>query len=146
MKIGPTDKLRPPLDLISHQVKHLLRLMDDLLNLTRVTRGHIELRKTPLNLADNIADIAAQIQSQIEAGRHHLTLDLPEQPLYVEADPTRLTQIVFNLLSNAAHLRLVALSGFSLDEDAQQARQAGSDRCLLKPVSPGDLKAILREL
>lgn len=103
MKIGASHELRSPIDRISHQVSHLLRLMDDLLNLTRITSGRIELRKTPLNLANNIADIAAQIQSQIEAGRHHLTLDLPTQPLYVEADPTRLTQIVFNLLSNATH-------------------------------------------
>lgn len=87
--------------LISRQVKHLLRLVDDLLSLTRITHGQIELKKVPLDLADGIHRAVELVRPQLEARRHRLELNLPKRPLYTKADPERITQILANLLSNA---------------------------------------------
>lgn len=99
----PPDEHRQQIDRIKRQVTHLLHLVDDLLNVTRISRGQIALKKAPLSLADSIMDAVDQVRPQIEARHHRLALNRPKQPLYVEADRERLTQIVANLLSNAAH-------------------------------------------
>jgi two-component system, chemotaxis family, CheB/CheR fusion protein len=89
------------LDMIDRQVQYLLRLIDDLLNVTRISRGQIKLNKAPINLIDSITDAVELVRPQIEAGHHKFKLNLPPSPLYLEADPERVTQIVANLLSNA---------------------------------------------
>src|SRR5262249_28839464 len=83
-------------------VGHLTRLVDDLLDVSRITRGLVELRKGPVNLAE-MADRAIEMANSAVEGRgHDLSLTLPRKPLRVEGDPTRLTQVIFNLLNNAA--------------------------------------------
>ncbi|QBQ55812.1 chemotaxis protein CheB [Nitrosococcus wardiae] len=99
----PPDEYHQRIDRIKLQVKHLLRLVDDLLNITRISRGQIHLKKAPLNWIDSILEAVDQVRPQIEAHHHRLTLNLPERPIRMEADQERLTQIVANLLSNAAH-------------------------------------------
>ncbi|ABA58076.1 CheB methylesterase, CheR methyltransferase, hybrid histidine kinase [Nitrosococcus oceani ATCC 19707] len=100
---GATRDAQHGIALIGRQAKHLGRLVDDLLNLTRVNSGQIKLNKTTLELRDSITDAIDQTRPQIEWGRHQLAVDLPASPLYLEADSERLTQIIANLLSNAAH-------------------------------------------
>jgi two-component system CheB/CheR fusion protein len=88
--------------MMGRQVAHLTRLVDDLLDVSRITRGLVELRKEPVDLAD-VADQAVEMAAPaVEGRKHELTVALPRKPLKVEGDPTRLTQVVFNLLNNAA--------------------------------------------
>ena len=76
--------------------------MDDLLDISRITRGLVELRKETVNLAE-IADQAVEmVTPAIEGRRHELNLSLPRKALRVEGDAARLTQVVFNLLNNGA--------------------------------------------
>jgi signal transduction histidine kinase/ActR/RegA family two-component response regulator len=87
---------------IARQGAHMSRLLDDLLDLSRVTHGKIDLRREKVELAAVIADAIQATRVLVEGRRHHLTLSIDEQPLRVEADPTRLAQVVANLLNNAA--------------------------------------------
>jgi two-component system CheB/CheR fusion protein len=93
---------QPSREMVERQVKHLARLVDDLLDVSRITRGSIRLRKEPV-------DLGAIVQSAVEGARplittrsHELEVELPQEPLRLEADPARLEQIVANLLDNAA--------------------------------------------
>ncbi|MDB5871740.1 MAG: histidine kinase [Ramlibacter sp.] len=88
--------------LIRRQVDHLLRLVDDLLDVSRITRGQIELRKEPVLLADVLSKAVEMASPLIEQRRHRLEIDLPESAPRIEADPVRLAQVVSNLLTNAA--------------------------------------------
>jgi CheY-like chemotaxis protein/two-component sensor histidine kinase len=78
-----------------------VRLVDDLLDVARITRGHIELQQEVVNLGTLVRNVAEASRVRLEARRHTLTLELPETPLEVEGDPLRLEQIVSNLLENA---------------------------------------------
>jgi signal transduction histidine kinase len=88
--------------MMERQVGHLSRLVDDLLDVSRITRGLVELRKEPVNLGE-VADQAMEMVAAVVEGRgHDLQISLPRKPLRVVGDATRLTQVVFNLLNNAA--------------------------------------------
>jgi PAS domain S-box-containing protein len=89
-------------DVMERQVRHLVRLVDDLLDVARVVRGKIELRKETVDLASVVARAVETAQSSIDARGHRLELALTPQPLVVEADPVRLAQVVANLLTNSA--------------------------------------------
>jgi CheY-like chemotaxis protein/two-component sensor histidine kinase len=89
-------------DVISRQFVHLTRLVDDLLDVSRVTRGKIELRLATVDFREAVRHGVETTRPGIEAKRHHLVLSLPETPLWVSGDSTRLAQIVANLLNNAA--------------------------------------------
>jgi PAS domain S-box-containing protein len=90
------------LKIMERQVDHLVRLVDDLLNASRVMRGKIELRKEPVQLATIIAHAVETANLLIQSQDHQLTIDTPPESLMLEADPVRLTQIIANLLANAA--------------------------------------------
>ncbi len=96
------DRLRWACDLIQRQVSQLTRLVDDLLDMSRISRGLIELERQPLDLRQLVAQAADAARPHIEAKQHHLTSELPDQALWVDADPVRITQAVGNLLNNAA--------------------------------------------
>lgn len=83
--------------IISRQVKHLVRLVDDLLDVARLTTGRIVLQREPLNLADSISEAIAAVR--LQDTRHDLQVDAAA--LWVEGDPDRIAQIIGNLLSNA---------------------------------------------
>ena len=88
--------------IIERQVTHVTRLVDDLLDMSRITSKKIKLQTQPLELAQVIAGAVEAGRPLIEERRHHLTVQVPAEPLWVEGDPTRLSQVLLNLLNNAA--------------------------------------------
>ncbi len=88
--------------IIERQARHLSRLVDDLLDLSRITHGKIELCREPVDLAVVLTDAVQTIRAQVEERRHDLAIRLDGSALVVEGDPTRLAQVVGNLLINAA--------------------------------------------
>ena len=89
-------------EMMERQVNHIVRLVDDLMEVSRITRGKIELRREPVALADVMNAAIETSRPLIESLRHELTVTLPSQPLVVDADATRLAQVFANLLNNAA--------------------------------------------
>jgi len=96
------EGLEHALAMMDRQVRHLTRLVDDLLDVSRITRGLIELRKEPVALAEAAAQAVEMAAPVVDGRRHELSVALPHRPLCVEGDLTRLTQVIFNLLNNAA--------------------------------------------
>jgi PAS domain S-box-containing protein len=89
-------------DVIERQVKQLTRLVDDLLDISRISRGRVELRKEVIDLATVVRRALETTRPLIEERRHQLTVSLPPEPVWLEADATRLEQVLVNLLNNAA--------------------------------------------
>lgn len=89
-------------EIMERQLGQLVHLVDDLLDVARITRGQVVLKRERIDLAGVLAAAVETSMPLIEAARHHLDLRLPEDPLTVDADATRLTQVVANLLNNAA--------------------------------------------
>ncbi len=87
---------------IDRQVGQLTRLVDDLLDVSRLARGQISLQKKPLELTTIVEQALETSRPLIEAHRHHLSVALPSEPVYLEGDLTRLAQALGNLLNNAA--------------------------------------------
>jgi CheY-like chemotaxis protein/two-component sensor histidine kinase len=83
-------------------VTHLARLVDDLLDISRITRGRIELRRNPLRLTEIISRAIETIDPLIEQKNHRIVIASSRRPLLVSADPERLTQCIGNVLANAA--------------------------------------------
>lgn len=88
-------------DIIEHQVKHMVRLIDDLLDATRIAHGKILLRKERCDLTGIVRQAAADYRTIFDASGMRLEVYVPDMPLWVEGDPTRLTQAIGNLLHNA---------------------------------------------
>jgi PAS domain S-box-containing protein len=88
--------------IMERQVEHLVRLVDDLMDVSRITRGKIEMRREALDLAAIVLSAVETSRPAIEAGRHNFTLSLPAEPVVVDADFVRLAQVIANLLNNAA--------------------------------------------
>ena len=89
------------LEMAERQVRHLVRLVDDLLDVSRITRGKITLQREPVLLSDVVDRAVEQSRSLIDARGQTLTVSLPREELRVEADLVRLVQVIGNLLSNA---------------------------------------------
>jgi PAS domain S-box-containing protein len=89
-------------DVIDRQVDQMTRLVDDLLDVSRITRGKILLRKERVELAAVVSSAVEASRPLIEKWGHELTVTLPPGPVHLEADPTRLAQVLLNLLNNAA--------------------------------------------
>jgi PAS domain S-box-containing protein len=94
--------LRNCRDVIDRQLTHVTRLVDDLLDVGRLTTGKIKLRKELLRLSDVVARSVETARPVITARRHALLIEQPDEPVYVQGDATRLTQVLQNLLVNAA--------------------------------------------
>jgi len=103
--------------IISRQVNHLARLVDDLLDVARISKGKITLRRQPTALTAFINLAVETAQPFIDVRRHRLRVQLPEEPLQVLGDPARLAQIVGNLLNNAAKY---TASGGEIDLTAER--------------------------
>jgi signal transduction histidine kinase/CheY-like chemotaxis protein len=88
--------------IIERQVAHMSRLLDDLLDISRITRGSLELKCSEVDLAEVIESGVEAAQPFLDARRHALTVSLPEHPVVVNCDPVRLAQVFSNLLINAA--------------------------------------------
>jgi PAS domain S-box-containing protein len=90
------------LDIMDRQMSHLVRLVDDLLEVSRITRGQVELRREQVRLDAAIRSAIETSEPLIRAGLHRLIVSFPDEPLLLDADPVRLAQIFGNLLNNAA--------------------------------------------
>ena len=90
------------LDVIERQARHMGLLLDDLLDVSRISQGRLELRREPVALASVVEAAVETVRPLIEQRRHRLTLELPREPVVLSADPLRLAQVLSNLLSNAA--------------------------------------------
>ena len=88
--------------MIERQLEHLVHLVDDLFDISRITQGKLQLRKERVALAKIIQDAVETARLRIERASHKLTVSLPPQSIVVNADPTRLAQVFGNLLNNAA--------------------------------------------
>jgi PAS domain S-box-containing protein len=89
-------------DVIDRQIDHLTRLIDDLLDVSRITLNKLELRRRPVALSDVITGAVESTRSFIEQRKHELTVTLPPEPIYLDGDFVRLAQVFLNLLNNAA--------------------------------------------
>jgi signal transduction histidine kinase len=87
---------------LERQARHMGRLINDLLDVSRIERGKVQLCKKRLDLVPTVVDAVEIVSPLIEERRHHLEVVLPPAPVYLNADPTRLKQIIVNLLTNAA--------------------------------------------
>jgi signal transduction histidine kinase len=89
-------------EVIERQVAHMSRLLDDLMDVSRITRGVLELKKGTTELTMVVGAAIETARPALDAKRHSLSVDLPAQPVRLEADPVRLAQVLSNLLINAA--------------------------------------------
>jgi PAS domain S-box-containing protein len=89
-------------EVIERQAGQMARLLDDLLDVSRITRGKLELRKGRVALAEVVDGAVETSRPLIEGGGHELEVALPDEPVYLDADPVRLAQVFSNLLNNAA--------------------------------------------
>jgi PAS domain S-box-containing protein len=89
-------------DIMDRQLNHLVRLVDDLLEMSRITRGLLELRRERVELATIVRNAIETSHPLVQAGRHRLDVSLPGDALWLEGDPVRLTQVLGNLLNNSA--------------------------------------------
>ncbi|UXI65842.1 PAS domain-containing protein [Tahibacter amnicola] len=89
-------------EMLERQVSHMVRLVDDLLEVSRISGGKIELRSEPADLADLLRSAMETSRPLIEAADHAFLTSLPSEALILDADPVRVTQIIANLLNNAA--------------------------------------------
>jgi PAS domain S-box-containing protein len=109
-------------DVIGRQVDQLTRLVDDLLDVSRISRGKIKLQIAPLDLSTVIAGAVETSRPVIDARLHRLVLQLPEKPVWVQGDLVRLTQVIANLLNNAAKYQDAGgYIGVSMAREADEA-------------------------
>ena len=131
LRHGEFDAVRaaPLLETMDRQVGQMTRLVEDLLDISRITRGIIDLKPEPVDAAAEIRAALESCAGPVEAGRHQVALRLPEAPLLVQADRVRLQQILENLILNAAkytepggHIEISARA-----EDAEVAIEVRDD-------------------
>jgi signal transduction histidine kinase len=102
-KVGPPDpELKELRDIIDRQTTQLTRLLDDLLDVSRIASGKIVLRKDRASLGLAVSIAVESARPQIDSQRHELIVNVPPEPIYIEGDMTRLAQVIANLLNNAA--------------------------------------------
>jgi signal transduction histidine kinase len=123
--------LRRALDVMARQLSHMARLINDLLDVSRVSRGAIELERATIALGDVLQLARETAAPAIEAKRHRLELSGPDHPVYVEGDRARLVQVFGNLLNNAAKFTPSGgVIGLHLSADGVRARVAVRDNGL----------------
>jgi PAS domain S-box-containing protein len=88
--------------MLERQIRHLVRLIDDLLEVSRITHGRIELRKERTDVRTIIKTALETSKPAIDAARHELAVTIPPEPMTLDVDPVRLSQVLTNLLNNAA--------------------------------------------
>ena len=95
-------RVRKAHDVVERQARHMARLVDDLLDVSRITRGKVELRRERVELSEMIHHAVQTSRPLIDQRGHSLSVDVPEEPLPLDADPARMEQVLTNLLNNAA--------------------------------------------
>lgn len=102
MAADDPERVRRTSELIGRQVLHMSELVDDLLDVSRVTRGLVRIERDTVNLQQVVSDALEQVRPQIEAREHEVSLQVPGLPVHVSGDRVRLVQVLANLLNNAA--------------------------------------------
>ncbi|HEY8376653.1 MAG TPA: PAS domain-containing protein, partial [Nannocystis sp.] len=104
MRLAGTDAVRVgrAWAMMDRQLSHMVRLIDDLLDVSRISRNRLELRRTRVTLAEVVSSAVETARPVIEAARHELVVSLPTTPVFLYADLTRLAQVLSNLLTNSA--------------------------------------------
>jgi len=92
----------PEVDILERQSLHLTRMVDDLLDVSRITRGKVDLRRRPIEAAEVVEKAMETAQPMIESGRHPVEVQAPGEGLCIDVDPDRMAQAISNLLTNAA--------------------------------------------
>ncbi len=101
--LGPVDaSVAQARDIVERQIKQMVRLVDDLADLTRIAQGKIELRRTTFDLAAAVAEAIQTTAPLFDAQGHQMAVLLPTEPLRMEGDQARIVQVIVNLLTNAA--------------------------------------------
>ena len=142
-------------EIVERQIKNLARLIDDLLDISRVTQGKVQLRKEPVDIGPIVARAVEVVRPHIDVRKHELSISLPEEPVRLQADPTRLEQVLVNLLSNAAKFtdpggRIgleVRKQGIGIDHHGRRYRRRHRARDVaprVRPLHPG--RAVERPL
>ena len=98
----PADSMKSSVAVIQRQVEHLVRLIDDLVDVSRITRGLISLRREPTDIAGVVAQAIETVRPLIDSRNHTLVVDATANGLMIDGDAARLSQVVGNILSNAA--------------------------------------------
>ena len=99
---GDGSVLRRAYDTIERQLDQMVRLVDDLLDVNRITHDRLELRRSEVELSSVIQQAVEVARPLIDASKHQLTIDLPDEPVYLNADRARLAQVFGNLLNNSS--------------------------------------------
>jgi PAS domain S-box-containing protein len=99
---GGKQHLKEATGMVERALGRIIRIVDDLLDVSRITRGKIELRKERLTLQTAVEQAVETVRPFIESRKHRLTVSLPPEAVWLDADPVRLDQVLFNLLNNAA--------------------------------------------
>lgn len=102
MRLRGSDESQRERTIIERQVSHLTRLVDDLLDVSRIARGKVELKRETVEMAEIVATALEMTSPLLEQRTHSISVTLPRRGLAVEGDPTRLSQVVSNLITNAA--------------------------------------------
>ncbi len=135
---GQSDRERA---IVERQVNHLVRLVDDLLDVSRIARGKLELTRAPLDLAEVVPDAVEICRPLLDARGHRMEIQVPSGLLFVEGDRARLVQVVANLLTNAGKYmheggEILLAAGVEGAEAVLRVRDRGigMDRDLLERV------------
>jgi PAS domain S-box-containing protein len=99
---GQSEVIARARDMMDRQLGHMVRLVDDLLDVSRITRGKMELRRERLLLSDVVASAVETVKPAVDEAGHHLTVTVPPEPVHLDGDLTRLAQVLSNLLTNSA--------------------------------------------
>jgi PAS domain S-box-containing protein len=104
LKLSTLDaaRIRKTSEVITRQVAHMTELVDDLLDVSRVTRGLVSLQEEVIEVRTLLADAVEQVRPLLESKHHHFTVQVPDEQMYVKGDRTRLIQVFSNILNNAA--------------------------------------------
>lgn len=100
LKGGAAGETQLP-EMINAEAQHMARLLDDLLDVTRIKRGKLELEAAPVELSKVVAGVVAAARARVAISEHRLVLEAEEEPIFVLGDEVRLVQVVSNLLTNA---------------------------------------------
>ncbi|HEX7184192.1 MAG TPA: PAS domain S-box protein [Thermoanaerobaculia bacterium] len=98
---GDANLVAKSRDMMDRQLSHMVRLIDDLLDVSRISRNKMELRRSRVLLADVVSSAVETARPALEAAGHELTVSLPPEPVHLDADLTRLAQVLGNLLNNS---------------------------------------------
>jgi two-component system, sensor histidine kinase len=125
MRLRPEDRAATEhaRRIMERQVHHMVRLVDDLLEVGRITLGRLVLRRERVELRDVVRDAVDSVLPLITASSHELHISAPDHPVYLEADPTRITQVLANLLTNAAkYMEPGGRIDLTVEEEARTVR------------------------